>query len=742
MRVKDNFAMQFISTIKGDLSGALSAAIITLPMSIGYGILAFAPLGTEFAPRAAMIGVHAAVFAGFFAAMFGGTAIQITGPKAPLTLVLSTLVASLVYNPAVPATPVVIIGLVSFCVLLAGLFQVLFGAMGLSSLVKYVPQPVVSGFMNGIALLLIYKQLRPLLGMDPQTSFRAVFLDAPVVNPFAAAVGLITISSIFFAKRYVKRMPASLAALIAGTAVFYLLSALTGHSTSGQVIGSLQLTIPAPTVFFEMRNAIDTLPVASLLPEILFASLILSVLASMESMLSAVVCDDLTGTRHDSKRELIGQGMGNIACSLFGSIAGAGSIPRSVASYKAGGRTRLSGMMCGVFILVMATLGAPLVGRIPIPVVAGIIFVVGLNLFDKWTLNLFRKLPASLSMNRDVLVDFLISLCVAFITICVNLIVAVGIGMVIASALFISKVGRSVVKGRYTGDQFHSRRMRESEQLDMLEKIGHRIVVLTLQGPLFFGSAENLDRQASSLALQCDYLILDFKLVTDIDSTGAKILLQLKHRIEEGGKKLYLSNLKSNRTLWPFLDIMNVAHAFGPDHLFPDTDTALEWAENLLLAQARVPANSHHPIAFSRVGFFNGLSPAEIEAVQQKIRHVTYAKGDAVMSENDRDRDLYVLIKGLLTVKIHLPGRDRYKRLFTYSPGTIFGEMSFLDGSPRSATVWAREDAEVICMTYDGFQALRDQNPALATKLSLNIAVEISQRLRRASNQIRQIEDA
>lgn len=169
---------KLLANLRGDLSGAISAAIITLPMSIGYGIIAFAPLGVEFAPKAALLGVYSAVFSGLLAGVFGSTPIQISGPKAPLTLVLGTFVAgmsarmAIAPHSALPAE--ILVGLAAACVMIAGLCQVIFGALGAGNLIKYVPQPVVAGFMNGIAFLLIAKQIRPILGIAENTPFISI----------------------------------------------------------------------------------------------------------------------------------------------------------------------------------------------------------------------------------------------------------------------------------------------------------------------------------------------------------------------------------------------------------------------------------------------------------------------------------------------------------------------------------------------------------------------------------------
>ena len=359
--------MTVFRNIKGDLSGALSAAIIMLPMSIGYGIIAYSPLGMEFAPSAALLGIYSGVLCCIIASLLGGTPIQISGPKAPLTLALGAVVSKLVFDSA----------------------------------------------------------------------------DA--------------------------------------------------------------------------------------LPHLIVSGLIIGLIGSMESLLSSVVSDNLTSKSHNSRKELIGQGAGNIACAIAGGLPGAGSIPRSIANYKAGGRTRLSGIFCGLMIFAMVMLFGPLIGKIPLSVIAGIIIVVGYTLFDRWSFGLIRKVFSKIEHRRAAVLNLSLTAAVMVITISVNLIAAVVIGIIIASALFILKLGKSIVRREYTADQFHSRKMRNRSDTEVLEKYGRLISVVELQGPLFFGSAENLAHKIDRLLANSPaYFILDMKRVNEIDSTGARIIMRIK----------------------------------------------------------------------------------------------------------------------------------------------------------------------------------------------------------------------
>ena len=737
---------KFLLKLQGDFFGALSAAIITLPMSIGYGIIAFAPLGTEFAPKAAIIGVYSAVFGGIMAGIFGGTPIQITGPKAPLTLVLGTFVAGMTAKLAlsIPSSllPEIIIGLAAVCVSIAGLCQVILGSLGAGNLVKYVPQPVVAGFMNGIAFLLIVKQIRPILGLEGSTSLTNIFQHPSLVNPFTTVVGIVTIATIFLARRYITRIPAPLIALGVGSALFYILESFVGTKAMGDVIGRIDVGLPASDTVFRWSNAIEQLSSRVLLQELLSTGFIIGMLASMESLFASVVSDNLTGSRHDSKKELIGQGLGNISCGLFGVLPVAGSIPRSMANYRNGGRTCISGILCSIIILLMIVFLSPVVGKIPLAVIAGIIFVVGVMLFDRWSLNLLKRLIKSFKYRKEALVDLIITLVVAIVTVSINLIATVGVGMLIASAMFIARMGRSIIKRIYLGSQFHSRKMHSREHTETLEKMGDQIVVIELQGPLFFGSAENLAIEIENMMPKTEYCILNFKRVNDIDSTGAYIVSQIKKKLEDRKVYLLISYVKENQALWNFMDVICGDELLESCFIFHDTDSALEWAEDHLLEKINRGVQKDENTDLERMELFKGFSKEELRVVQTRAVFHNFRKGQLVFNEGDVSRDLYLLTKGSMSVKTNLPERNEQKRVLTFTSGIPFGEMAFLDGNQRSASVWAEEDSEVLRLEFEQFQILCGEHPEIATKLIANLSLELSRRLRTTSNQLRALQDS
>ena len=731
--------------IKGDLSGAVSAAIITLPMSIGYGIVAFAALGPAYAPNAALTGVYCAVFAGFFASLLGGTSVLITGPKAPLTLVLASVVAYLVNNPPLPG-PVAnqinqIVYLAFLCVFIGGLFQLLFGMLRLGDIVKYIPYPVIAGFMNGIAILLIYKQLTPLLGLEATSGLFKDLSMLAGVKPLSVLVGISTLAMIYIARRFIKRVPASLAGLITGIAVYYLFWFMKGPSSLGPVIGSLEITIPQPVMIQGFMDVISSERLLYYLRILLLPGLILGVFGSIDSLLTAVVEDNLTARNHNSNKELVGQGVGNMISSLFGGIAGAGSVPRTLNNFRAGGRTIFSGMASSVIILLTVMLFGRLVGMIPLAAIAGIIISVGFSLFDGWSLNLIGKLVKTAEYRSEVAGNLLVTLLVTVLMLTVNLVIAIALGFGVATALFLSKMGKSIIHRTYSGRRVTSKKIRPVKLSRLLQDHGNRISVFELYGPIFFGSAEKLANKIEKSTEEARYVILDMKRVKEIDSTGAKIINRIHGSLKDKGKYLLVSYLTESHSSWESLVDMEVIATLGREYFFDDTDMALEWAEEHLLELMCSHIERDSELALEEFGVFKDFNEQELGLLKGRLTKKTYKKGEVVSREGELDRDLLFLTRGSVSIGIGLSESDRSKRLATYSPGAVFGEVELLDGNPRSADAWAVTDSEILHLTPDDLESLRIEYPGIAHKLIMGLARELSLRLRMANEELRLLED-
>ncbi|MDM8552224.1 SulP family inorganic anion transporter, partial [Desulfobacterales bacterium HSG2] len=352
-------------------------------------------------------------------------------------------------------------------------------------------------------------------------------------------------------------------------------------SSLGPVIGTVSFEWPKPDMFLQLFRAKG---IGIVIPDLLIPGLVLGLLGATESLLTSVTSDNLIGHRHQSNRELIGQGIGNIVASFFGAISSAGSVPRTTANFRAGGRTPLSGMICSFSLFLMIMAMGVIIEKIPLAVIAGIFIAVGIGLLDKWTINIVRKRKNPFRQHKEALINLLVILTVTAVTVGVNLIAGAGIMVVAVSALFILKKGRPIIRRKYSGSKFHSKKMRTPEQIEILEQEGRQIIIFELQGPVFFDSAETLSREIEKRIKKTTYYILDMRRVSVIDSTGADILLLFNRRLEKDGKYFLLSYLRENRSLWEFLRVMDVIGRLNSRMIFTDTDGALEWAEEHLLA--------------------------------------------------------------------------------------------------------------------------------------------------------------
>lgn len=371
---------------------------------------------------------------------------------------------------------------------------------------------------------------------------------------------------------------------------------------------------------------------------------------------------------------------------------------------------------------------------------AAIIISVGINLYDRTTFRFFRALRDPGMPKKDLVISLLVNLSVAVITICVNLVAAVIIGLAISTAYFIISMGASVIRREYTGKRICSNKVRSSRQLDELKCENHRIKVFQLQGAIFFGSADRLAHLLEAKMADADYCILDMRHVNEIDTTGANILLRIYHSLLKKQKWLLISHIISNRTAWASLQCNGVTKEIPPNHFFEDTDHALEWAEDSLLD---LLSADHHCSQCAIDGFdiTKGFSPDELEFFKSLLVSECYRKGDIIIFEGNSDRDLFLLASGSASAKMKLPQTDRWKRLFTFEAGAVFGEMALLDGNPRSAIVQAEEDAEICRLPYEKYETILTGHTQIAAKLHRNIALVLSHRLRARSNEMRLFED-
>ena len=609
---------KLFSNIKGDAFGGITAGIVALPLALAFGV------SSGLGPSA---GLYGAIFISFFAALFGGTNTQISGPTAPMTAVSMVVIAGIVaandgdVTKALPAILTVFI--------LAGLFQITLGVIGLGKYIRYIPYPVVSGFMTAIGLIILLTQILPSVGYYPkedtvfvetfkpqakevilknllkeeagekilvlenfeETIKRADKISATdilkesenlaaketsgalgAIKAFPRAVqnidwlelmlALGTIFIIYGFKRITTKVPSTLVALVVMSSV------AVGFGLDYRTIQEIPSGIPIPK--WEIFTGFS---LSSITPYI-FTALTLALLGAIDSLLTSVVADNMTKTKHKPNKELIGQGIGNSIAALFGGIPGAGATIRTVVNINAGGKTKLSGMIAGIMLLLIMLGLGPIASKIPAGVLAGILITVGIGVMDYKGLKAIPYLPRDvkigpIKLSSEVLVMIVVLLLSTFW----NLVYAVGIGLVIASLMFMKKIGD------LTAERSDVKSLKEeswADEIDFPEKLKEEVFIKHIKGPLFFGSTTEFQALSQQIPESAKTVIMRLGRMQYMDQSG---LYAMEDMLQDLKKKnievLFVNLLQQPRYMMERIDI--IPDFIPKEHIFKGFHPCVQW---------------------------------------------------------------------------------------------------------------------------------------------------------------------
>ena len=608
---KNKFGFNF-KHFKGDLFGGITAGIVALPLALAFGV------SSSLGPSA---GLYGAIFVGFFAALFGGTSTQISGPTAPMTAVSMVVIAGIIaafdgdVSKALPAILIVF--------LLAGLMQIILGIIGLGKYIKYIPYPVVSGFMTAIGVIILVTQILPSLGYYPKEDMEyvkefkpkaeEVILDNILkeeagdgilvledfkqtikrakdisqeqilkesqtlagknasgvigavkvlpralqnINWLEMLLALGTIFIIYGFKRITTKVPSTLVALLVMSGI------AIGFKLNYRPIETIPSGLPIP--HFEMFSNFS---LSSITPYI-FTALTLALLGAIDSLLTSVVADNMTKTKHNPNQELIGQGIGNSIASIFGGIPGAGATIRTVVNINAGGKTKLSGMIAALLLLVILLALGPIASKIPAAVLAGILITVGIGVMD------YKGLKAIPYMPKPEVIIMLIVLVLSSVW---NLVYAVGIGLVIASLMFMKKIGdltakRSDVKALSKEEAW-------ADEKNFPKDLAEKVFIKHIKGPLFFGSTSNFQQLAKQIPEKASIVIIRMGRMQYIDQSGLYAMEDVLVDLIKNGKKVLLVNITEQpKYMLERIDI--IPDLIPNEHIFSNFDEAIKWIKS------------------------------------------------------------------------------------------------------------------------------------------------------------------
>lgn len=529
--------------LHGDIFGGVTAAVIALPMALAFGVASGA--GAE-------AGLYGAILVGLFAALFGGSPTLISEPTGPMTVVFTAVIVKLVASD--PANGMAMAFTV---VIMAGLFQILFGVMRLGQYVTLMPYTVVSGFMTGIGVILIVLQIGPMLGQASPGGVIEILQNIPqllggVRLEETALAGLTLVILFFMPKQYQRYIPPQLVALILGT----LVSIWLLNEMSIRRIGEIPTGLPAlmmPVFTIEQWQVM------------LIDAVVLGMLGCIDALLTSVVADSITGKQHNSDKELIGQGIGNVMSGLFGGLPGAGATMGTVVSIQAGARSALSGLIRAGILLLVVLWAAELTSVIPLAVLAGIAFKVGVNIID-WR---FLK-RAHVISGKGALITYGVIL----LTVFVDLIVAVGIGLFVANVMTVTRLSELQADDvKVVTDPDDTDLELTAYERDLLETAEGKIMLLYLRGTMIFGVSRAISRKNSEVK-GCKALIVD---LTDVDHLGVSSALALEEAIldmAQAGRPVYLVGAR-DQTLQR-LQKLDVFRYVPQEHNVSSRRTALE----------------------------------------------------------------------------------------------------------------------------------------------------------------------
>ena len=736
-RPDSNKASSGSAKLRGDLAGAMIAAVITISESVPLGLMTFANLGAAFAGMGVIAGLYGAVAAGLVAALLGGAPRMISGPRASVAVVMASMVASIAAAPhlAEHGGPQTAVAIALFGLFLAGMIEATFGAARLGRVIKFIPYPVIAGFMNGVAVLLLLSQLRGFLGLSEDFAWSQWKDLGRYVSPWGITVATATMLFIFAAPLVSRRIPALLSGLLGGLLLHYVLGQIVAPESLGPTIGAIPPAVPS-FAMIHLGTLLGDSWVFERLLEILPAVAILAVIASIDSLMGAAALDSMTAGRHNSDRELIAQGLSNMASAVVGGLASSGAVGRSAASLKAGAQGRRSGVISAVAVLIATLTAGPWLGYLPRSVLAAVLTVVALGMMDTWSREMVSRLRLAGPFRRTIIANLIIVVAVAGVTVMVNLITAVIAGVMIAMVMFVRDMSKPIVRRHYDGSARRSLKVRERGESEHLAARAQEIVVVELDGPLFFGTADTLFSEVERISTSARIVILDCGRLADMDATGVRLLLQLFQRMIAHGKTMLISHMTKDDLNGRFLGVIAGDQIFSVCRLFTDTDAALEWAEDNLLGAAGFDPAGAREIDLHEFGIALGFDDLEHDHLAALTRRHELPAGTVLFREGDQGDAFFMLAKGTVTISL-ASGRRAPIRLANLIPGVVFGEMAMLEGQQRSADAIADGDIVIYKMTNTDFQTVLTGNPALAAKLVGNMAREIAARLRVTNNELR-----
>lgn len=719
----------------GDLWGGFAAMLVALPSSIAYGVAVYSVLGPGYSGHGVRTGIVGAMVLGLVASALGGAPRLISSPCAPAGAVLASLAGGLLAHPAGAAAPERVVALLLLLAVMSGLLQLGYGLLRGGRLIKYIPYPVVSGYLSAVGVLIFISQLPKFLGVAATD----ILVPAQWQGP-ALVVGAVTVGAMLLGPRLTRAVPATILGLGAGLAAYFataavrpeLLQVARNSLIIGPVDGGHGGLFAGVTGTWSALAGLRLADMGLLLP----SALTLSVLLSVDTLKTCVVVDSLTRSRHDSNRTLVGQGAGNLASALVGGMPGAGTMGATLVSVESGGTTRRAGLVAGGSVLLAALLLGNLIAWVPVAALAGILLVVAVRMFDWGSFALLRQ--------KSTMLDFAVIATVVIVAVTTNLMAASGAGVGLAMLLFIrEQIRGSVIRRKVAGNRTSSTQHRLPAEQALLEQHGAQTIVCELQGSLFFGTTDQLRTELEPDLEQCRWLILDLRRVQSMDYTAAHLFDQFERILAARGGGLLFSRLPARRDLQEYFAHLGARKGQAGARKFDTLDDALMWAEDRVLAALGAgPAPGEVPLELADFDLCREFVADQTLATLAACTDArAFAAGQTIFAAGDPADELYLIRRGVVRIVLPLGGTNHHN-LASFGRGSFFGEIAFLDRGTRSATAVATTDVDLFVISRARFDEKSRAQPLIGVKVFARIARTLALRLRHSDRQLSAFYDA
>ena len=724
----------------GDFWGGFAAMLVALPAAVAFGVTVYSAISPQYAAFGVLAGILGAASIGLIAPTFGGTDRLISAPCAPAAAVLSAFAIQLV-SQGVQPVPVVL--MMTVLGILTGLIQILIGFLGIGRLIKYIPYPVVSGYLSGVGLIIIGSQIPKFAGAPPGKYWLEVLITPQHWDWRGLTIGGMTVLALLVAPKLTKAVPGTIIGIFAGILTYAGIAftdpSMLNLSGNTLVIGPLGSTGEGYVELITNRwfqiGELKLSQVASL-----FGSAItLAALLSIDTLKTCVVLDQMTRTRHDPNRELAAQGFANVVSSTIGGMPGAGTMGASLVNLSSGAKTRISGIVEGLMALVVALLLGSFVAWIPIATLSGVLIVVGMRMIDTDPLRFLE--------SRSTVLDFSVVLVVICVALFVGLIAASAVGVILSIILFLrEQVGGSVVRRKSFVGHRSSTWYRPEAEMQILEQRGNSAVIFELQGSLFFGTTHQLYLTLEPELQSTDYLILDMHRVQSVDVTAAHMLNLVRDVLSERGAPLLLSNVRESlpngRNLREFLELAGLVADGERVIIMPTLEAAIEWVEDRLLGDVNKTDNGLAPLELHEIELFKGSKQDTLADLKNCMETRLCKAGEAVFERGDPGADLYLIRHGEVRIMGCVGGSSRLCHIATFGRGEFFGGLGFLDHRPRGNSAIASIDTELYVLTLEKFNYLAEEHKRIAFVLISQLAHTLAVRLRHTDDELTLLQES